>query len=124
MSDVQLYLLEVDKHKPEANRIAVDTAGRLERKEIKLLQLIEDIGEYVNSEDASIRSKTLDFLAEVLAALPPGVLSGQQRALLCEFILSRIADDIIGIGSSAKALTALESRGKWDTPAAQKVMTT
>jgi DNA repair/transcription protein MET18/MMS19 len=49
----------------------------------------------------------------VLAAVPPKVLSLQQRNLLCEFILSR-TEDSEGVGSCAKALLALEELGKWD----------
>lgn len=72
-----------------------------------------DLGEYFNSEDGAIRSKTISYLAEVLAATPQKVLSLQQRNLLCDFIVSR-TEDTEGIGSCAKALLALEELGKWD----------
>ena len=52
MSDVQLYLIEAGKNKDEARRIAQQTATRLERKELKLVSLVEGIGEYINNEDA------------------------------------------------------------------------
>jgi DNA repair/transcription protein MET18/MMS19 len=39
------------------------------------------------------------------------VLAGN---LLCDFVLSRIEDSEGGLGSCAKALMALEERGKWD----------
>ena len=72
-----------------------------------------DLGEYFNSEDGAIRSKTISYLAEVLAATPQKVLSLQQRNLLCDFVLSR-TEDSEGLGSCAKALLALENLGKWD----------
>jgi len=34
--------------------------------------------------------------------------------LLCDFLLTRLADDHDVIGSYAKGLLALEERGKWD----------
>ena len=80
---------------------------------MKLLQLIGALGEYFNSEDGAIRSKTISYLAEVLAATPQKTLSLQQRNLLCDFILSR-TEDSEGLGSCAKALLALEELGKWD----------
>lgn len=80
---------------------------------MKLLKLVGDLGEYFNSEDGAIRSKTISYLAEVLAAMPPKVLSLQQRNLLCDFVVSR-TEDSEGIGSCAKALLALEELGKWD----------
>lgn len=80
---------------------------------MKLLRLVGDLGEYFNNEDGAIRSKTISYLAEVLAATPQKVLSLQQRNLLCDFILSR-TEDSEGLGSCAKALLALEELGKWD----------
>jgi DNA repair/transcription protein MET18/MMS19 len=43
--------------------------------------------------------------------------------LLCDFILAR-TEDGDGIGPCARALTALEERGKWDSERVQKVMQT
>ena len=80
---------------------------------MKLLKLIGNLGDYFNSEDGAIRSKTISYLAEVLAATPQKVLSLQQRNLLCDFVLSR-TEDSEGLGSCAKALLALEELGKWD----------
>ena len=124
MSDVQLYLIEAGKNKDEARRIAQQTATRLERKELKLVSLVEGIGEYINNEDAKLRANSLAYLAEVLQCVPRGVLSLQQRALLTEFILSRIEDDREGTAYCAQALIALEDRGKWDQDTAAKIMST
>lgn len=121
MSDVQLYLVEVNKDKDEARRLAGQSASKLANGELKLVALIESIGEYLNSEDAQYRVKTLAYLADVLEQVLPKVLSGQQRNLLCGFILSRIQDDTEGTGLCAKALMALEERGKWDQDTVQNV---
>jgi DNA repair/transcription protein MET18/MMS19 len=80
---------------------------------LKLIKLVGDLGEYFNSEDGAIRSKTISYLAEVLAVTPQKVLSLQQRNLLCDFVISR-TEDSEGIGSCARALLALEELGKWD----------
>jgi DNA repair/transcription protein MET18/MMS19 len=82
---------------------------------LKLISLVTDLGEYLNSEDGATRSKTMSYLAEVLASTPQKVLSLQQRNLLCDFTLSRTEDNE-GLGSCAKALLALEELGKWDDP--------
>jgi DNA repair/transcription protein MET18/MMS19 len=124
MSDIQQYLLEFDKNKKEASAIAKHSATRLQNAQLKLIQLIESLGDYINSEDAAIRAKTLAYLAEVLAFVPQKVLSIQQRDLLCEFILSRVVDDAAGIGSCAKGLMALEELGKWDNEKVVKIMET
>ncbi|KAF2681883.1 ARM repeat-containing protein [Lentithecium fluviatile CBS 122367] len=123
MSDIQQYLLDYDRNKKEASATAQRSATRLKDGDLKLLKLVEELGEYFNSEDGVTRSRTMGYLAEVLALIPPKVLSLQQRNLLCDFILAR-TDDGEGIGNCAKALTALEERGKWDSERVQKIMET
>lgn len=124
MSDIQLYLVEFEKNKDEALRIAQQTAAKLEKKEIKLVALIEGIGEYINSEETHLRARSLAYLADVLVSLKPRVLTLQQRNLLCDFILSRVQDDTEGIGSCARGLLALEELGKWDQETASTITTT
>jgi DNA repair/transcription protein MET18/MMS19 len=125
MSDIQLYLFEVDKNKTEAKAVAERSARKLESKELKLIALITSLEEYINNkDDAAVRAKSVAYLADVLDALPSGVLSGQERRLLIDFILGRIEGDVEGIGSSARALLALERLGKWDSVTAAKVMST
>ncbi|GAM91442.1 hypothetical protein ANO11243_094920 [Dothideomycetidae sp. 11243] len=124
MSEIQLYLVEAGKNKDEARKIAQETAGKLERKQIQLLALVESVGEYINNEDATLRSHSLAYLADVLDAISLRVLSLQQRSLLTEFILSRIRDDSEGIAACAKALVALERLGKWDGETVRNIIDT
>lgn len=125
MSDIQLYLFEVEKNKTEAKHVAKQSAQKLETKELKLIDLITSLEEYINNKnDAAVRGHSVAYLADVLSAVGPRVLSNQERRLLCDFILGRIEGDVEGIGSSARALLALEERGKWDAATAQKVLST
>ncbi|KAF1821166.1 ARM repeat-containing protein [Dissoconium aciculare CBS 342.82] len=125
MSDIQIYLLEVDKNKAEARNVAARSAAKLEAKEVKLIDLITSLEDHINDKnDGSIRAKTLTYLAEVLEQISPKTLSGQERRLLCDFVLSRVESDSEGIGACARALIALEARGKWDTELSQKVTKT
>ncbi|KAI9657606.1 MAG: hypothetical protein M1821_002782 [Bathelium mastoideum] len=124
MSEIELYLLEYDNHKDEASRIAGQAATRLENKDLKLVSLIELLGEYLNNDDASIRTKTIFFLADVLSVLPVRAFSRQQRNLLCDFVLSRIADDPEAIEPLTRSLAALESMGKWEDERASQVFMT
>ena len=125
MSDIQLYLFEVDKNKAEARNIAEQSASKIQTKQLKLVDLITSLEEYINNkEDASLRAKSVAYLADVLECMPQKVLSGQERRLLCDFTLGRLEGDLEGIGSSARALLALEALGKWDSETAQKVTQT
>ena len=125
MSEIQVYLLEVDKNRAEAQRVVEQTASKLESKQLKLIDLITSLENYINDkDDATVRSKSVGFLADVLEKLSLKALSGQERRLLCDFILGRLEGDTEGVGASARALLALERRGKWDSDTAQRVMRT
>ena len=124
MSDIQLYLVEADKNKDEARRLAARSADALANGDLKLVQLIENAGEYINHEDPLMRIKSLSYLADVLEQVAPKVLKGQQRNLLCGFILTRVADDTEGTGHCARALMALEKLGKWDSDTAANIANT
>ena len=125
MSDITLYLLEVEKDQAEAKNIAAQSASKLVKKQAKLIDLITSLEPHINDRaDGAIRAKAVAYLADVLENVPPKVLSGQERRLLSDFILGRIEGDREGIDSSARALIALEALGKWDAETAQKVTRT
>jgi hypothetical protein len=58
MSDIQQYLLEYDRSKKDASAVAVASATRLQNGELKLLALVESLGEHFNSENGAVRSKS------------------------------------------------------------------
>ncbi|KAL9051392.1 MAG: hypothetical protein Q9162_006046 [Coniocarpon cinnabarinum] len=124
MSDIQLYLLEADRNGVEAESLAKQTASRLEKKQISLVELIESLGEYLNNDDATIRIRTIAYLADVLRALPNGILSRTQREMLNDFTLSRISNGAEGIGHSAKAVLALERLGRFDKDRVASILNT
>ncbi|EAT87854.2 hypothetical protein SNOG_04094 [Parastagonospora nodorum SN15] len=119
MSDIQQYLLDYDRNKKEATETAQKSATRLKDGQLKLISLVTDLGEYLNSEDGATRSKSefatqiafihadssvaMSYLAEVLASTPQKVL-----------VSPAATEDSEGLGSCAKALIALEELGKWD----------
>ncbi|KAK4560644.1 hypothetical protein LTR86_005222 [Recurvomyces mirabilis] len=123
MSDIQLYLLEADKNATEAKQIAAQSARKLHDKSLKLIDLVTSLEPYLNNkEDGDQRAKSIGYVADLLSALPPKVLSLQERRLLCDFLLARLEGDVEGVGATARALIALETLGKWDSETAQKVM--
>ncbi|KAF2674221.1 ARM repeat-containing protein [Microthyrium microscopicum] len=124
MADIARYLYARDNSNPkEAFLVAQQAAKRIENKELKLVDLIAGLGEYLNHESAITRDRTMAFLADVLGEIPNGILPRQHRVLLLDFVISRIEDREVGIGSCAKALLALENRGQWDSARAAQVMT-
>ncbi|EON62018.1 hypothetical protein W97_01237 [Coniosporium apollinis CBS 100218] len=77
MSDIQLYLLEFDKDRKEASSIAAQSAKRLESKELKLLDLIESLGEYISHDDTATRAKADDH--DVIGSYAKGLLALEER---------------------------------------------
>ena len=65
----------------------------LESKETTLIEVVRSLGEYINEEDATVRTKTIGYLSEIIGHLSPTFLSRQQIQTLCEFLCARIEDE-------------------------------
>lgn len=104
MSDIQDYLLKVDNDKDAAEKIAKATAQNLETKKSSLIDIVQSLGEYINDEDSTVRSKAVTYLSHVIRAVPDGTLSRQQIQVLCHFLCDRIED-----GGAISGLMKLQS---------------
>ncbi|KAL8849891.1 MAG: hypothetical protein Q9221_005157 [Calogaya cf. arnoldii] len=109
MSDVQRYLLKADQDKNGAQQIAEETALGLVSKTKSLIDIVQSLGEYINDEHASIRSKAVTYLSQVISALPNTTLSRQQVQVLCQFLCDRIED-----GGAVEGLRKLQSLGRFN----------
>ncbi|KAF8250485.1 ARM repeat-containing protein [Wilcoxina mikolae CBS 423.85] len=106
MKEAALYMHHVEKDPAEAKRIAQDTAKRIESREIKLLELVQSLGEYLTDDDTTVRAKVIGYLAAVLGELGPKSLSRQQVPVITQFLCDRF-DDETGLKETAAALTSL-----------------
>ena len=79
------------------------SAAELESQQLTLIGLVQSLGEYIIDEDATIRSKAVTFLSQVIGALSPTFLSRQQIQVLCQFLCERIED-----GGAVAGLTRLQ----------------
>ena len=61
-------------------------------KDTSLIAVVQTLGEYINDDDAAIRSRTIEYLSQVIGEIPPTFLSRQQIYVLCEFLCNRIED--------------------------------
>jgi len=57
-----------------------------------LIEVVQSLGEYVNDEDYSKRSRAIEYLSQVISTLSPTFLSRQQIQVLCQFLCDRIED--------------------------------
>ena len=80
----------------------------LESKESTLVEVVQSLGEYINVEDSTIRSRAIDYLSQVIGLLPPTFLSRQQVQVLCEFLCDRIED-----GGAVEGLRKLAALGRF-----------
>ncbi|KAI9652551.1 MAG: hypothetical protein M1829_001511 [Trizodia sp. TS-e1964] len=123
MTDPQLFLLNIDTNPLEAYNVANVTAKRLERKEMRLIDLIESLGEYLTDEDTTVRSKAIQYLSAVLPRLSHKFLSKQQASILCQFLCNRLEDES-GLKETAQGLVALQKTSCLTKHDAQLVATT
>ncbi|KAJ6015332.1 hypothetical protein N7540_009923 [Penicillium herquei] len=92
MSALQTFMLVVEHDKEEAKRIADSVAQDVESKKATLIEIVQQLGEYINDEDPILRGKAVSFLTAVIKALPPRFLSRQQIQVLTTFFGDRIED--------------------------------
>lgn len=65
----------------------------LESKQSTLVEVVQSLREYIEDEDATIRSRTVGYLSQVIGELPPTFLPRQQIEVLCQFFCGTIEDD-------------------------------
>lgn len=81
----------------------------LESKQISLIDVVQSLGEYITNEDSTIRSKTIQYLSQIIGEVPQSILSRQQVQVLCQFMCDRIED-----GGAIEGLCNLQGFGKFD----------
>lgn len=64
----------------------------LENKKTTLIEIVQQLGEYINDEDPILRGKAVSFLTAVIKALSPRFLTRQQIQVLTTFFCDRIED--------------------------------
>lgn len=64
----------------------------MESKKTTLIEIVQQLGEYINDDDPILRGKAVSFLTAVIKALSPRFLSRQQIQVLTTFFCDRIED--------------------------------
>ncbi|KAI9808999.1 MAG: hypothetical protein M1825_002288 [Sarcosagium campestre] len=122
MSDVQRYLMLVDNDKLKATEVAQGTAHRIQTQELKLLDVVQSLGEYLTDDDATIRARSVAYFAAVLGALDPKYLSKQQISVTVQFFCDRI-QDATGLREAAEGLAAVQSSFRFSSEHAIQIAT-
>lgn len=76
--------------------------------------MVESLGDYINDENAEIRTRAVSYLTSVLTELPSKYLSRQQIQVLCQFFCDRIED-----GGALEGLDRLQGLDRFTTEMAQ-----
>ncbi|KAJ5455527.1 uncharacterized protein N7458_003791 [Penicillium daleae] len=117
MSALQTFMLVVDHDKEEAKRIAEGVAQDVESKKTTLIEIVQQLGEYINDEDPILRGKAVSFLTSVIKALPPKFLSRQQIQVLTSFFCDRIED-----GGAVAGLDTLQKLDRFTKELAAEIV--
>lgn len=73
-------------------RLIEEFNADVESKKTTLIEIVQQLGEYINDEDPILRGKAVSFLTSVIKALPPKFLTRQQIQVLTSFFCDRIED--------------------------------
>ncbi|KAI5850424.1 RNAPII transcription regulator C-terminal-domain-containing protein [Morchella snyderi] len=110
--DARLYMLNVEKDPTEATRIATQSAKRIESKELKLLDVVQSLGEYLVDDDRTVRAKAISYLSAVLSSLDSKALTRQHVAVIAQFLCDRL-DDESGLKETSTGLIALQAMARF-----------
>lgn len=78
----------------------------VESRDLKFLEVIQQLGEHLTNDDITIRAKAIAYLGAVLENLSPKTLTRTQIPFVREFLCDRLEDET-GVKETSGALTAL-----------------
>lgn len=87
-SEITHFLAQQDKQEEIAQKIA----SSIEKKELKLLDLVKSLGDYLTADDDAIRAKSLHCLSLVLDFMSKSILSKHDIDVLYQFFNSKFDD--------------------------------
>ena len=73
-----------------------------------LVEVVQSLGPFINDEEASIRSRAVQYLSEVVGDLSDSFLTRQQTQVICQFLCDRIED-----GGALPGLSRLQRCDKY-----------
>lgn len=114
--DARAYVLAFENNKPEAARVASQTAQRLQDGECKLVDIIKATGEYLQNTDPKIRERATNYLSAIISALPTKTLTRHDIPVLNVFLCSRIQD-----GGAIDGLSKLQALDRYTKENAQEL---
>ncbi|KAI5804937.1 RNAPII transcription regulator C-terminal-domain-containing protein [Geopyxis carbonaria] len=120
--EARLFMLNVEKNPIEAKRIATECAKRIENKELKFLEIVQSLREYLTDDDTTVRAKAIGYLSAVLAELGSRSFTRQQVPVVAQFMCDRLEDET-GLGETSSGLTALAKMHHFGKDEATQVMT-
>ena len=82
-----------------------------------LIDIVKSVGEYINSDDPTIKARAVRFLAAIVGALPDTYLSRQQIQVLCDFFCARMEDK-----GALDGLSKLQTLDRFTNAMAQSVV--
>ncbi|KAH0545058.1 hypothetical protein FGG08_000829 [Glutinoglossum americanum] len=123
MSDAQRFLLTIDGDQQEAAKVAEGSAKRIENKDLKLVELVQSLREFLTDDDATVRAKAIAYITAVLTALSPTTLTRQQIVVIRQFLCDRVEDES-GLKEATQGLVALQRMSRFSGEDAVAIATT
>ncbi|KAI0035332.1 ARM repeat-containing protein [Vararia minispora EC-137] len=90
---------------PRDEEVEIAASG-ISQGNIKLVHIVQGLGEYLTSDDDDLRNKGVEFLAKVIGKVPTEHLNRQAVVVLLSFFMSKL-EDLDTIIPALKGLLAL-----------------
>lgn len=114
--DARAYIFAFEHDPTQAAEIAQQTSTKLQQGDVKLLEVIKALGDYLQDNDSKIRGRAIHYLAAILQTLPAKSLSRHDIPVLNTFLCSRLQD-----GGAVEALSILCRMDKYTKDNAKEV---
>ena len=89
---------------------------------MKLLEVVQSLGEYLTDDDTTVRAGAIGYFAAVVGELGPKSLSRQHLPVITQFLCDRLEDET-GLKEVASGLISLTAMHYFDSDQATKVAT-
>ncbi|KIK61642.1 hypothetical protein GYMLUDRAFT_996292 [Collybiopsis luxurians FD-317 M1] len=102
----------------ERDEEVIETVSEISNGTISLLNVVKALGEYLTSEEDSLRTKGVEFLSAVLSRCPADKINRQAARVLTTFYCSKLEDSetIVPALKGLASLTKLPSSTSEDVP--------
>ncbi|KAK9463018.1 Dos2-interacting transcription regulator of RNA-Pol-II-domain-containing protein [Lipomyces oligophaga] len=90
---IDRYLVSLEGDGSQAEDIVQEITKDIESGSVRLVEFVQNLGNYLTDDDAGIRAKSLSCISSVLLILPVSKLNQRQITMLSAFLSEKLDDE-------------------------------